>query len=50
MLLTLTLCSFRLEGSQPFAFGSGIRIDVAAMQSNANLTKYSSYRERQRVS
>ena len=40
--------TFRLEGSRPLAFGSPLRFSMAAFQANANLTKYSSFRERQR--
>lgn len=40
--------TFRLEASHPLLFGSPIRFNISAFQSNANLTKYSSFRERQR--
>ena len=40
--------TFRLEGSQPLAFGSPVRFTLAAFKTNANNTKYSSFRERQR--
>jgi len=40
--------TFRLEGSQPLAFGSPLRFSMAAFQSNVNHVKYSSFRERQR--
>jgi outer membrane protein insertion porin family len=40
--------TFRLEGSHPLAFGSPLRFSMAVFQANANLTKYSSFRERQR--
>ena len=32
--------TFRLESSAPLAFGSPVRLNIAAFQSNANLTKY----------
>jgi len=40
--------TFRLEASQPLMFGSPVRVNMSAFQSNANLIKHSSFRERQR--